>query len=85
MTKTIQQRITFKALPQELFEAYIDPKKYSAFTNTKVSISRKVGQKFAAYDGYINVPDHMYSSIKKGWYDYYWKPLKAYISRSRKR
>ena len=37
---------------QEIYDALMDSKKNSLFTNGKASISKKVGGKFSAYDGY---------------------------------
>ena len=51
-TKTIRQNVTFKASPHEVYEALMDSRKHSEFTGGKASISRKVGGKFTAYDGY---------------------------------
>lgn len=53
-TRTIRQTVTFKAGPHEIFEMLVDSKKHSAFTQSKASISRKVGGKISAYDGYIS-------------------------------
>jgi activator of HSP90 ATPase len=51
-TKTIRQTVTFKASPHDVYEALMDSWKHSEFTGGKASISRKVGGKFTAYDGY---------------------------------
>ena len=32
------------------------------------------------YATHANVPDNEFDSIKKGWYEYYWKPWKKYLS-----
>ena len=53
-TKTIRQSVTFKASPQEVYEMLMDSKKHSKFTGAKAKISREVGGKFTAYDGYID-------------------------------
>ena len=52
-TKTIRQSVTIKANPHEVYDALMDSRKHSKFTDGKASISRKVGGKFTAYDGYI--------------------------------
>ena len=52
-TRTIRQTATFKASPHEVYEVLMDSRKHSVFTGSKASISRKVGGKFTAYDGYI--------------------------------
>ena len=51
-TRDIKQTVSFKATPHEVYEALMDSKKHSKFTGGKASISRKVGGKFTAYDGY---------------------------------
>jgi activator of HSP90 ATPase len=51
-TKDVKQTVTFKAAPHEVYEALMDSKKHSKFTGDKASISRKVGGKFSAFDGY---------------------------------
>ena len=52
-TKTIRQSVTFKAPPHDVYEALMDSRKHAAFTGGKASISRKVGGKFAAFDGWL--------------------------------
>ncbi len=52
-TKNIKQAVTFKATPHEIYEALMDSRKHSKFTEGKASISRKVGGKFSISDGYI--------------------------------
>jgi activator of HSP90 ATPase len=51
-TKTIKQSVTIKTTPHEIYEALMDSKKHAKFTGGKASISREVGGKFTAYDGY---------------------------------
>lgn len=51
--KTIRQKIEFNASPHEVFEALMDSEKHCRFTGGKAVISRKVGGKFTAYDGYV--------------------------------
>jgi len=50
-TKTIRQSVTFKAAPDEVYEALMDSKKHSKFTGSKARISREVGSRFSVYDG----------------------------------
>ena len=52
-TKTINQTVTLKASAHDVYEALMDSEKHSTFTGSECSISRKVGGKFSAYDGYI--------------------------------
>ena len=51
-TKNIRQTVNIKASPHDVYEALMDSKKHSEFTGDKASISRKVGGKFTAFDGY---------------------------------
>ncbi len=53
MTTTIRQTVILEAPPHAVFEALMDSKKHAAFTGSKASISRKVGGKISAWDGYI--------------------------------
>jgi activator of HSP90 ATPase len=63
-TKTIRQSVTIKASPHDVYEALMDSKKHAKFTGGKATISREVGGKFTAYDGYAEgvnlelVPDN---------------------------
>lgn len=52
-TRDIQQTIEFKATPHEVYEALMDTRRHTTFTQAASSISRKVGGKIRAYDGYI--------------------------------
>ena len=49
---TIKQTATFKAPPHEVYEALMDSAKHAKFTGGKARISREVGGKFSAFDGY---------------------------------
>jgi activator of HSP90 ATPase len=53
MSKLIRQSVTFKAKPHDVYEALMDSRKHAGFTGEKASISRKVGGKIMAYNGYI--------------------------------
>jgi activator of HSP90 ATPase len=53
-TKTIRQSVTIKATPHNVYEALMDSKKHSQFTGDKAKISREVGGKFSAFDGYAD-------------------------------
>lgn len=52
-TRTIKQTVEFKARPGEIYECIMNSKKHSAFTHSWCRIGRSVGDKFTAYDGYI--------------------------------
>ncbi|MBI3501552.1 MAG: SRPBCC domain-containing protein [Bacteroidetes bacterium] len=52
-TKTVEQKVTFENIfPEEVYHAFMDSKKHSAFTGAKATISKKAGGKYSAYDGY---------------------------------
>lgn len=51
-TKTIRQVTTFKVSPHDVYEALMDSAKHSQFTGGTAIISREVGGKFSAFDGY---------------------------------
>lgn len=53
-TKTIEQTVTFNAVPHDVYEALMDSEKHSQFTGAKASISREIGGKFTAYDGALS-------------------------------
>ncbi|MBS4028412.1 MAG: SRPBCC domain-containing protein [Ignavibacteriales bacterium] len=129
MPKTIRQTVTFNASPNEVFELLMDSKKHSKFSGEKATISRKIGGKFSAYDGYCfgtnlelvqdkkivqtwqttgwkeseisrvtfvftkvnegtrltfthsGVPDYDFASIKEGWKEFYWEPMKRALEK----
>jgi activator of HSP90 ATPase len=51
-TKTIKQSVTFRARPHDVYEALMDSEKHARFTSGEAHISREVGGKFSAFDGY---------------------------------
>ena len=53
-TKTIRQSVTFRASPHTVYEMLMDSRKHAKFTGGKAGISRKIGGKFNACDGYID-------------------------------
>jgi activator of HSP90 ATPase len=53
-TKTIKQCLTIKASAHDIYEALMDSEKHSQMTGEKARISREVGGKFTAYDGYAS-------------------------------
>ncbi len=74
-TKTIKQVVIFKTNPHEVYEALMDEKKHSRFTNSKCKISRKVNGKFNASDGYIegiNIELIKDKKIKQKWHASEW-------------
>jgi activator of HSP90 ATPase len=52
--KTIRQTATFKAAPEVVYEMLMDSRRHAKFTGDKARISREVGGKIMAYDGYID-------------------------------
>ncbi|HEV8353523.1 MAG TPA: SRPBCC family protein [bacterium] len=128
MPKTIRQSVTVGASPAQVYGILMDSKKHARLTGGAASISRKVGGRFTAFDGYAEgvnlelqpgkkivqswrandwpanhyskatfalrkvkggcrltftqtgVPNSQYGSIKRGWIDYYWTPLRERFS-----
>jgi activator of HSP90 ATPase len=62
--------------PDQLFDAYLDPKRHGAVTGSRVRISRDVGGAFSAFDGEISgrnlliVPSWM---VVQSWRSKKWK------------
>ena len=52
--RTIKQKVIIPASPKDVYEAYTDPKKHSAFTESKATGKPVVGGKFTSWDGYIS-------------------------------
>ena len=50
--RTIKQKVIIPASPKEVYDAYTDPKKHSAFTESKATGKPVVGGKFTTWDGY---------------------------------
>jgi uncharacterized protein YndB with AHSA1/START domain len=50
---TIKQTVIIPASPKEVYDAYVDPKLHSEFTQAKATGKPAVGSKFTAWDGYI--------------------------------
>jgi uncharacterized protein YndB with AHSA1/START domain len=52
---TINQKVIIpKVSPKQVYEAYVDPKKHSEFTESEATGKPVVGGKFTAWDGYIS-------------------------------
>ena len=77
MSKIIQQTVTFKASPHEVYETLLDSARHAAFSGSPAEISREVGGAYSAYDGYISgkniklVPDR---EIVQSWRAVYLHP-----------
>lgn len=52
MKNQIQQTVYFSASPDQVFEALMDEKIHAEFTQSSAKIDRKIGGKFAVWDGY---------------------------------
>ncbi|HVO77637.1 MAG TPA: SRPBCC domain-containing protein [Methanomassiliicoccales archaeon] len=52
-TRTIEQKVVFPATPDEVYDAFMDPKKHAEFTESEASGSSEVGGEFSAWGGYI--------------------------------
>jgi activator of HSP90 ATPase len=50
----IEQKVFFKAAPEDIYEALLDPKKHSDFTGSPATTSAKKGATFTAWDGYVS-------------------------------
>ena len=53
-SSVIEQEVRIKSTPHEVYEAFMDSKKHSKFTEGKAKISREVGGKFSVFEGTIN-------------------------------
>ncbi|HXT40729.1 MAG TPA: SRPBCC domain-containing protein [Candidatus Angelobacter sp.] len=53
-TKTLQQTVSFKASPMEVYEMIMDSKKHSSLSGEPAKISRKVGGKFTAWGSHLS-------------------------------
>jgi len=51
---TIKQKTLIPATPDEVYNAFIEAKKHSAFTGSKATCDPKIGGEFTAWDGYIS-------------------------------
>jgi len=52
-TTVIKQKVIIPATPEEVYEAFTDAKKHTAFTGSKATGAAKIGARFTAWDGYI--------------------------------
>jgi activator of HSP90 ATPase len=52
-TRTIRQSVSFKVNPHKVYEALMDSRKHSEFTDSQAKISPEIGGKFSVYDGEI--------------------------------
>lgn len=52
--KTIRQKAIVSATPEDVYEAFIDAEKHSAFTGSRATCDPRVEGEFTAWDGYIS-------------------------------
>ena len=52
-TAAITQKVVIPSSPEEVYEAFMDAKRHSAFTGSKATSDPRVGGEFSAWDGYI--------------------------------
>lgn len=76
MPRLIRQNRKLPASPKTLFNIYLDSKKHGAAIDDKVTVSRKVGSRFTAFEGMLRgktlmiVPDRM---IVQSWRAKSWR------------
>jgi activator of HSP90 ATPase len=51
-TRNIRQSVTIRATPHAVYEALMDSRKHTKMVGARSNISRQVGGKFSAFDGY---------------------------------
>jgi len=54
MPKNVVQAALLPALPDTLFDMYLDPAAHAAFTGAPVTIAAQAGAPFAAFDGVLS-------------------------------
>ena len=52
--EVIRQKVLIEAGSEEVYEAYVNPKKHAEFTSSPATGTPRVGGKFTAWDGYIS-------------------------------
>lgn len=52
--KSIEQEIRIKSPPHEIYEAFMDAKKHSKFTESKAKVSREIGGSFSIFEGSLS-------------------------------
>ena len=53
-TRTLEQTVTFKASPMEVYEMIMDSRKHQSLSGERAKISRRVGGKFTAWGPHIS-------------------------------
>jgi activator of HSP90 ATPase len=54
MCRSIRDEVDLNASPKEVYRAYLDSKTHAAFTGASARMSRVIGGRFTAGDGYIS-------------------------------
>jgi len=52
--KSIEQEIIIKSSPHEIYEAFMDSKKHSKFTESKAKVSREIGGSFSIFESSLS-------------------------------
>ncbi|MHA1914157.1 MAG: SRPBCC family protein [Promethearchaeota archaeon] len=53
-TKVIEEEVLIKSTAHEIYEAFMDSKIHSKFTESKAIISREVGGNYSVFEGALN-------------------------------
>ena len=53
MSRVIQQSVTFRARPEELFRLYADSRQHAAATGGRATVGRRPGARFTAFGGQL--------------------------------
>ncbi len=53
MPESLSVTDVIPAMPQEIYEAFLDSKGHAALTGNPASVEGRIGGKFSAWDGYI--------------------------------
>jgi len=70
MSESIKVSVKLPVKPREIYEAWLDSNKHSAFTGKSVIIERKVGSNFSVDDGEItgeNLKLYRFNKIVQKW------------------
>ena len=52
--KSLEQEIIIKTSPHEIYEAFMDSKKHSKFTESKAKVSREIGGSYSIFEGALS-------------------------------
>ena len=74
----IKQSVQFNAVPDSLFDAYLDSRKHAAIIGSKVSISKAAGGRFTAFNGMLSGKNLLIVRKKldiQSWRSHKWKKM----------